>query len=142
MSNINNAFAALNTFATATDNNRRALCAALKAAGYATYESVFEVATYWAAKRTGCPLAKAERGDKIVLDKASPKYEAAKTARRRVCEAFQKPERVTKQSGHAATPVVTRAQKAAATAFLAEFEGETLAEQIKAAQRVLRALAS
>ena len=141
MSNINTAFAAFNTFATATDNNRRALCAALKAAGYATYESVFEVATQWAAKRTGCPLVQAERGDKVVLDKASPKYEAAKTARRRVCEAFQKPERAVKQSGHAAKPVVTKAQKQAATAFLAEFEGETLAQQIKAATALLRSLA-
>lgn len=141
MANISTAFAAFNTFAAATDNNRATLCAALKAAGYLTYESVFEVATQWAAKRTGCPLVQAERGDKIVLDKASPKYEAAKTARRRVCEAFQKPERAVKSSGHAAKPVVTRAQRAAATAFLATFEGDTLDAQIKAAVAALRALA-
>lgn len=141
MSNINNAFTAFNAYATAIDSSRAKLCASLKAAGYLTYESVFEVATQWAAKRTGCPLVQAERGDKVVLDKASPKYEAAKTARRRVCEAFQKPERAVKQSGHAAKPVVTKAQKQAATAFLAEFEGETLAQQIKAATALLRSLA-
>jgi hypothetical protein len=140
MANINTAFTAFNTFAMATDNNRATLCAALKAAGYSTYEAVFEVATAWAAKRMGCPMIQAERGDKVVLDKASPKYEAAKTARRRVCDAFQKPERA-QTSGHAAKPVVTRAQRAAATAFLSEFGGDTLDAQIKAAVAALRALA-
>jgi hypothetical protein len=142
MTNVNNAFNAFNAYATAIDTSRVKLCAALKSAGYATYESVFEVATQWASKRTGCPLVQAERGDKVVLDKNHKGYEAAKTARRRVCEVFEQPERKVKQSGHAAKPVVTRAQKAAATAFLAEFEGDTLAQQIKAATALLRSLAA
>ena len=141
MTNVNNAFTAFNAYATAIDSSRTKLCAALKSAGYATYESVFEVATQWASKRTGCPLVKAERGDKVVLDKNHKAYEAAKTSRRRVCEAFEQPERKAKQSGHAAKPVVTRAQKQAATAFLAQFQGDTLATQIKAATAVLRAMA-
>lgn len=140
MANVNNAFTAFDTFTASARKAGSEMCAALKAAGFDTYEAVFEVATQWAANRTGCPMVKAERGDKIVLDKAHAKYEAAKTARRRVCDMFNAPAKTVKQSGHAATPVVTRGQKQAAMAFLAEFEGDTLAAQIKAAERVLRAL--
>lgn len=141
MANINTAFTAFDTFAHASHTNAATLVQAIKAAGYTTYAEVFEVATAWASKRSGCKLIAAERGEKLVLDKASPKYEAAKTARRRVCAVFTNPERAMKSSGHAAKPVVTRAQRAAATAFLATFEGDTLDAQIKAAVAALRALA-
>lgn len=141
MANVNTAFTAFDTFTASARKAGSDMCAALKAAGYTTYESVFEVATLWAAKRAGCPMVKAERGDKMVMDRNHATYEAARKARTRVCDMFKAPVRAERPSGHAAKPVVTRAQRAAATAFLAEFGGDTLEAQIKAAVAALRALA-
>lgn len=139
--NTASVFAAFDRYAASVDNSRATLCAALKAQGLATREDVQPYAVEWAAKRTGCALVEGKRkaSGRVVLDRTHAKYEAAKTAARRVMEAFEAP--VVQRSAHKPAVQVSRAQRAALMAALAEFEGDTLEAQIRAAVKALRALA-
>lgn len=134
-------YAAFDAYASAVDNSRAALCAALRAEGLTTREAVQPHAVAWAAKKTGCALVEGKRvaAGKVVLDRTHTKYEAAKTAARRVMEAFAAP--IIERSAHKPAVQVSRAQRAALMAALAEFDGDTLEAQIRAAVKALRALA-
>lgn len=134
-------FAAFDAYASAIDSSRAALCAALKAQGLTTREAVQPHAIAWAAKKTGCALVEGQRkaAGKVVLDRTHARYEAAKTAARRVMEAFEAP--VVQRSTHKPAVAVTRAQRDALMAALAEFDGDTLEAQIRAAVKALRAMA-
>lgn len=134
-------FRAFDAYASAVDNSRAALCAALKAEGLTTREAVQPYAVEWAAKKNGCALKDGERkaAGKVVLDRTHPKYEAAKKTAQRIMDAFEAP--VVQRSAHKPAVAVTRAQRAALMAALAEFDGDTLEAQIRAAVKALRALA-
>lgn len=138
--NTASVFAAFDAFASAVDNSRVALCKALRAEGLTTREAVQPYALEWAAQKNGCALVEGKRcgAGKVVLDRKHPKYEAAKSSARRVMEAFAAPER--KASAHKPAVQVPRAQRAAALAFCAEFEGDSLEAQVRAAVKALRAL--
>lgn len=134
-------FTAFDTFASAIDTSRAKLCKTLKAQGLTTREDVQPYALRWAGLRSGCPLVEGKRkaAGRVVLDRAHVKYEAAKSAARRVMEAFEAP--IVERNTH--KPVVqqvSRAQRAAALAFCAEFEGDNLEAQVRAAIKALRAL--
>ncbi len=133
-------FNAFDVFASSLDNSRAALCAALRAEGLTTREAVQPYAVEWAAKRTGCALVEGKRvaAGRLVLDRAHAKYEAAKTAARRVMEAFEAP--IVERSAHKPAVRVSRAQRDALMAALAEFDGDTLEAQVRAAVKALRAL--
>lgn len=133
-------FAAFDAYASAVDNSRAELCKALKAEGLTTRESVQPYAVEWAAKKNGCALKDGARcaAGKVVLDRKHPKYEAAKTAARRVMEAFESP--VVERSAHKPAVQLSRAQRAAALVFCAEFKGDSLEAQVRAAVKALRAL--
>ena len=133
-------FAAFDTFASALDNSRAELCKALKAEGLTTREAVQPYATAWAAKKNGCALKDGARcaAGKVVLDRNHPKYEAAKSSARRVMEAFEAP--IVERSAHKPAVQLSRAQRAVALAFCAEFEGDSLEAQVRAAIKALRAL--
>ena len=129
-------FAALDTYAASQDQARVSLVAAFKAAGIKTYEQAMPLVTEWAATRTKCPLIEGKGKGKgtMVLDREAPTYEAAKKARYRALEAFKPP--VDSKPAHKAEPVVvSRAQRAAIKAMLAEFGGDT-----KAAIAAIKAL--
>ena len=133
-------FNAFDTFASALDNSRAELCKALKAEGLTTREAVQPYAIAWAAKKNGCALKDGARcaSGKVVLDRKHARYEAAKSSARRVMEAFEAPE--VQRSAHKPDVAVTRAQRAAALVFCAEFEGDSLEAQVRAAIKALRAL--
>ncbi len=134
-------FAAFDRFAASIDNSRAKLCAALKAEGLTTREAVQPYALEWAAKRNGCALVEGKRkaAGRIVLDRTHPAYEAARKSAQRLMDAFEAPERVV--SAHKPAVQVSRAQRAALMAALAEFDGDTLEAQIRAAVKALRSLA-
>lgn len=133
-------FTAFDTFASALDNSRAELCKALKAEGLTTREAVQPYAIEWAAKKNGCALKDGARcaAGKVVLDRSHPKYEAAKSSARRVMEAFTAP--IVERSAHKPAVQVSRAQRAALMAALAEFDGDSLEAQVRAAVKALRAL--
>jgi len=142
MTNVNTAsvFASFDRFAATTQQARADLCAALKAQGLTTYEAVRPLAIEWAGLRCKCALVegKGKAVGSKVLDRTHRNYEAARKAAQRLMAVFTPP---TAKVSHATEPVsLTRAQKQAATAFLAQFQGDTLDAQIKAAVRALRAL--
>lgn len=134
-------FRAFDAYASAVDSSRATLCAALRAEGLITREAVQPHAIAWAAQRTGCALVDGQRkaAGKVVLDRTHARYEAAKTAARRVMEAFEAP--VVQRSAHKPAVSVTRVQRAALMAALAEFDGDTLEAQVRAAIKALRAMA-
>lgn len=140
--NTASVFAAFDRYAAALNNSRATLCAALKAEGLTTREAVQPYAIEWAAKRSGCPLVEGKRkaAGRVVLDRTHHAYEAARKAAQRLMDAFEAPER--KVSAHKpAVQQVSRAQRAALMAALAEFDGETLEAQVRAAIKALRSLA-
>lgn len=140
--NTASVFAAFDRYGKALDTSRKELCAALKAAGLMTREAVQPYALQWAAERNGCPLVEGKRkaSGRVVLDRTHHAYEAARKTAQRVMDAFEAPER-TVSAHKPAVQQVSRAQRAAALAFCAEFDGETLEAQIRAAVKALRALA-
>ena len=139
--NTASVFAAFDRYAASVDNSRAALCAALKAEGLTTREAVQPHAIAWAAQRNGCPLVEGKRkaAGRVVLDRTHAKYEAAKKTAQRIMDAFAAP--IVERSAHKPAVQVSRAQRAALMAALAEFDGDTLEAQIRAAIKALRALA-
>lgn len=139
--NTASVFAAFDRYAAAIDNSRATLCAALKAEGLTTREAVQPYAIEWAAKKNGCPLVEGKRkaAGRVVLDRTHPAYEAARKSAQRLMDAFEAPVRTV--SAHKPAVAVSRVQRAALMAALAEFDGETLEDQIRAAIKALRSLA-
>lgn len=142
MSNITAIHSAFSSFVKATADARKQLIDALRAAGVTTVEEARPHTITWASKQYACPLVEGSRkaNGRMVLDRDHKNYEAARKAAQvlqRAIEAgtVKREERAVQQV------VVTRAERAAAMAFLSTFEGATLAEQIRAAKRVLAALA-
>ena len=135
-------FAAFDAWAKAQVGAASALCAALKGQGITTREEAQPHAIAWAAKNNRCPLVEGQKAAKgrAVLDRNHPNYEAAKKAAQRLLDAISdKPAKQPSASAHKVV-TVTRAQRAAAMAFLAEFDGESLEAQIRAARAALQAL--
>lgn len=64
------------------DNSAASFLARLMEQGIATRGEAEPFALVWASSKYGCPLVEGERG--MRLSDASPKYEAAKSAKRRV----------------------------------------------------------
>ena len=108
---------------------RVVLVAAFKAAGVRTYEAAQPLVVAWASKTTGCPVVvgKGKAKGRDVLENGTRHYEAARKAYQRAMAAFAPPVKA-KPPVHKKEPVsVSRAQKAAIKAMLAEFGGDTKA---------------
>jgi hypothetical protein len=78
---------AVNAFLDGHDTLRITLLESMVAAGFGDWASAETVALAAVSKRYDCPIVKGQRGD--TLSPKSTKYQAAKTALRRVREAFQ-----------------------------------------------------
>lgn len=144
MASINTAslFAAFDRFAASHVSAAEQLCAALREQGIKTREAAQPHVSAWAAQRTGCALVEGQKSAKgrVVLDRTHKSYEAAKKAAQRLLDAISdKPAKQPRASAHKVV-TVTRAQRAAAMAFLAEFDGDSLEAQIRAARAALQAL--
>jgi hypothetical protein len=83
--------AALNTFASAVNGATQSLREAAVAAGFDTWESAQPIVMQWASQRYNVALVESlsprNKGE-LVLDRAAPRFEAAKTAVRYVREAL------------------------------------------------------
>ena len=96
-------------------------------------------ATVYVAEQSGVTPNPSQRGDTLVFKKDSREYNRVKY----ICDVASGA-RVTYTKGKGSAPAskgrVTKQAREAAMLFLAEFEGATLADQIKAAVAVLKAL--
>lgn len=128
--------AAISNIFDSADNSSASFVSKLLEQGIGDRATAKPYAMLWASKKYGAKIIKGQRGDKL------PRNSDAERAFYRVLNVCF-PERVaTKAKSNKAKPVkFTRAQQSAAKLFLAEFEGKTLADQIKAARAMLQAMA-